>query len=145
MGIEQAVISNLRVLPREQQQQVLSFIQSLQQTDAPALHALSIAIAEKILPSLQRIQDCWGEPTAVIYADNLLQDIRTLRKQFPFSPLVEILSALHDAMAFQNRWVDYTATQYRSVCDLLLDLSARESFGRSRCGRGDRYPRKFGF
>ena len=30
--------------------------------------------------------------------------------------------ALHDAIAFQNRWIDYTSSQYKGVYDLLTTL-----------------------
>jgi hypothetical protein len=71
---------------------------------------------------VQKIQPYCGTPIAAVYADSLLRTLRTIRDQFPFEPLTEILMAFYDAIAFQNRWIDYQANQYKEVGDLLTTL-----------------------
>ncbi|MEQ8975253.1 MAG: hypothetical protein RIE73_33320 [Coleofasciculus sp. C1-SOL-03] len=71
---------------------------------------------------LQKIQPYCGTPIAAVYADSLLRTLRTIRDQFPFEPLTEILMAFYDAIAFENRWIDYQANQYKEVGDLLTTL-----------------------
>ena len=48
--------------------------------------------------------------------------MQALRDQFPYEPLTEVAMALHDAIAFQNRWIDYTANQYKSARNILTTL-----------------------
>jgi len=83
---------------------------------SPKQHALSIQL------DLQKIQPYCGTPIAAVYADSLLRTLRTIRDQFPFEPLTEILMAFYDAIAFENRWIDYQANQYQGVRDLLTTL-----------------------
>jgi hypothetical protein len=45
----------------------------------------------------------------------------------PSDPLTKVLLALHDAMAFQNRWVTYTEAQYNAGYSLLKDLADLQS------------------
>jgi hypothetical protein len=62
------------------------------------------------------------EPPSPVYADSLIRTIREVRDLAPSNPLTKILLALHDAMAFQNRWVTYTEAQYNAAYSLLKDL-----------------------
>ncbi|HEY9710639.1 MAG TPA: hypothetical protein V6D48_20685 [Oculatellaceae cyanobacterium] len=82
----------------------------------------SVQFATQILLDLQKIQPYCGEPVAAIYADNLLRTMQAMRDQFPYEPLTEFVMALHDAIAFQNRWIDYTSSQYKGAHDLLTTL-----------------------
>ncbi len=82
----------------------------------------SVQFATQILLDLQKIQPYCGEPMAAIYADNLLRTMQAMRDQFPYEPLTEFVMALHDAIAFQNRWIDYTSSQYKGAYDLLATL-----------------------
>ncbi len=82
----------------------------------------SVQLANQILLDLDKIQPYCGEPIAAIYADNLLRNMQALRDGFPYEPLTEVAMALHDAIAFQNRWSDYTANQYKGARDILTTL-----------------------
>lgn len=81
-----------------------------------------IKLAKQILLDLQKIQPYCGTPTAAVYADNLLRTMSAMRDQSPFEPLTEVVMALHDAIAFQNRWIDYNANQYKGAHSLLATL-----------------------
>jgi hypothetical protein len=48
-----------------------------------------------------------------------------MRDLVPFDPYTEVAMALYDAMAFQNRWLDYTAEQYEGAHHLLRNLAVR--------------------
>jgi hypothetical protein len=74
---------------------------------------------EQILSDLNKIQSYCGQPTAAVYANNLLHTIRLLRDQSPFDGYVEILMSLHDSMAFENRWLDYNESQYKGAYAVL--------------------------
>jgi hypothetical protein len=130
MNIEQAVLENLRVLPSADQQEVLTFIKTLQQkpkSEVSGPQSLRSQIAQKLLPDLQRIQ--WlhdGYPSAV-YADSLLRTMQEMFEQAPDDRLTEVLMVLHDAMAFQNRWIDYLPEQYKGAYTLLESLVDRQS------------------
>jgi len=132
MTLEQAVLENLRRLPREKQQEVLAFVRALQQSASPALRTIQASLTEQILPNLQRLKNFCGEPAAAVYANSLLRELRTTRQQFPFHPFIEICSALHDALAFQHRWTDYTAAQYQGAYELLATLSNQDPLDETR-------------
>jgi hypothetical protein len=148
MNIEQAVLENLRELPSEEQQEVLTFIKTLQQKpklEPPALELLRSQIATKLLPDLRHIQ--WlhdGYPSAV-YADSLLRTLQEMFEQAPDDPLTEVLMVLHDAMAFQNRWIDYTPEQYQGAYILLESLIDRQSLNQEDVNQAIQELNRLGF
>ena len=78
--------------------------------------------AQKLLSDLRRMQ--WlhdGLPSAV-YANGLLRTMQNLFDQAPDESLIEVLMVFHDAMAFQNRWIDYTPEQYQGAYTLCENL-----------------------
>jgi hypothetical protein len=112
MDINQAVLENSELLPSEKQQE------------------LRRPFVEKILLDLQRIQ--WfrdGLPSAA-YAGHLMRTIKAMFHQIPADPLTEVLMTLHDAMAYQNHWIQYTAEQYQRASVLIADLSDRPHLNR---------------
>jgi hypothetical protein len=60
-----------------------------------------------------------------MYADSILRTIPAMRDLVPFDPYTEVAMALYDAMAFQNRWLDYTAEQYEGAHHLLRNFAVR--------------------
>ena len=60
-----------------------------------------------------------------MYADSILRTIRAMRDLVPFDPYIEVAMALYDAMAFQNRWLDYTVEQYEGALHFLGNLAVR--------------------
>jgi hypothetical protein len=130
MNLEQTVLSTLRTLPSKKQEEVLVFIQSLQHEleSEPAVQKIVRQyFVSKILPDLQRIHRDPDEPPSPVYADSLIRTIREIRDLAPSDPLAKVLLALHDAMAFQNRWVTYTEAQYNAAYSLLKDLADLKS------------------
>jgi hypothetical protein len=90
-----------------------------------------VEITKAILVDLQKLSSYSGEPVAAVYADNLQRTMRLMRDKLPFDPYTEVVMALHDALFFQNRWIDYNASQYRGVCDLLTSLVNQEIINNS--------------
>jgi hypothetical protein len=86
---------------------------------------LRVHFATPLLADLRKIQPHCGTPTAAVYADSVLRTIRAMRDLVPFDPYTEVAMALYDAMAFQNRWSDYTAEQYEGAHHLLRNLADR--------------------
>ena len=68
---------------------------------------------------------------AAVYADNLLREMHLLRDKYMDNPLTEVVIALHDALFFQNRWIDYTAYQYLQAYNLLSSLAHQETINNS--------------
>ncbi|MEA5580777.1 hypothetical protein VB620_05415 [Nodularia harveyana UHCC-0300] len=95
------------------------------------LQISGIEMTKAILVDLQKLSSCAGEPIASIYADNLLRTMRVMRDKLPFDPYTEVLMALHDALAYSNRWIDYTASQYQGVCELLTSIVNQEIINNS--------------
>ncbi|MDD1429135.1 hypothetical protein MEO94_32855 [Dolichospermum sp. ST_sed9] len=91
------------------------------------LEVSGIEITKSILIDLQKLSFCSGEPIASVYTDNLLRTMRTMRDKLPCDPYTEVVMALHDALAYSNRWIDYNASQYQGVCELLTSLVNQET------------------
>ena len=96
------------------------------QAKAPTVDAERIVrahFAGQILADLQMLAAHCREAIAARYASSLLRTIRTMRDVAPLDPFVEVLMALHDALAFENRWADYEADQYQAVHEVLKKLT----------------------
>ncbi|MBD2254540.1 hypothetical protein [Nostoc parmelioides] len=96
-----------------------------------SLEVSGVEITKTLLGDLQKLQQYTGEPIAAVYADNLLRTMRKLCDQLPFDLYTEVVMALYDALAFQNRWIDYTANQYKGVGELLTSLINQEIINNS--------------
>ena len=134
MNIEQAVLKNLRELPSQNQQEVLTFIEILQQRlkpDSSAQRSLQTQFADKLLPDLQHIQHFHDGYPSAVYADSLLRTLQNIFDQFPDHPLTAVLMVFHDAMAVQNRWTHYTPDQYQGAHTLLDRLFSYPSLSQS--------------
>jgi hypothetical protein len=148
MNIEQAVLDNLRELPSKNQEEVLAYIKALQQKLKPDAEAQRIhwgQVAEQLLPDLRRMQ--WlhdGSPSAV-YADSLLRTMQNLFDQAPDEPLTEVLMVLHDAMTFQNRWIDYTPEQYQRAYTLFETLFKRSPLSQENVSQAIQELGRLGF
>jgi hypothetical protein len=100
-------------------------------TKQNVLEISGVELTKSILIDLQKLSSCSGEPIASVYADNLLRTMRTMRDKLPVDPYTEVVMALHDALAYSNRWIDYNASQYQGVCDLLTSLVNQETINNS--------------
>jgi hypothetical protein len=100
-------------------------------TEQTVLEVSGVEITKALLGDLQKLSSYSGEPIAAVYADNLLRTMRSLRDKLPFDPYTEVVMALHDALAFENRWIDYNANQYKGVCELLTTLVNQETINNS--------------
>ncbi|MCU0570240.1 MAG: hypothetical protein MUF49_27160 [Oculatellaceae cyanobacterium Prado106] len=125
MNIKQAVLEKLELLSSEKQQEVLGFIQSLLPSDPATQPDLRQQLVSDVLLDLQRIQRLHDGLPSAAYVNRLFCNIQTLYAQFPADPLTEVMMALHDAMAYQNHWIQYKADQYQGVYELLQELSDR--------------------
>ncbi|MTJ49910.1 hypothetical protein [Dolichospermum sp. UHCC 0259] len=95
------------------------------------LEISGIEITKSILIDFQKLSSCSGEPIASVYADNLLRTMQNMRDKLPFYPYTEVVMALHDALAYSNHWIDYNASQYQGVCELLTSLINQETINNS--------------
>ena len=93
--------------------------------DRDADRILRVHFVNPILADLRKIQRHCGTPAAAMYADSILRTIRAMRDLVPFDPYTEVAMALYDAMAFQDRWLDYTAKQYEGAHHLLRNFAVR--------------------
>jgi hypothetical protein len=95
---------------------------------SPSVKEISgVEITKAILVDLQKLSSSSGEPIAAVYADNLLRTMRSLHDKLPLDPYTEVVMALHDALAYSHRWIDYTVTQYQGAYDLLASLISQVS------------------
>jgi hypothetical protein len=88
-------------------------------------------ITNHILEDLKKLSTCSGEPMAAVYADNLLRGMHLLRDKYIGNPFTEVVIALHDALFFQNRWIDYTDSQYLQAYNLISSLARQETINNS--------------
>lgn len=94
----------------------------LPQLDVNATRILRAHFVESILDDLVQIQRHCGSTGATVYADSLLHNMRTMADLSPRDPFLDIVMALHDAMAFENTWAECTPTQYEGAHHLLKRL-----------------------
>ncbi|MEP0915343.1 hypothetical protein NC981_00810 [Leptolyngbya sp. DQ-M1] len=71
---------------------------------------------------MQRIHRDRDEPPSPVYADSLIRMMREMRDRSPEDPFTQVITALHNAMAFENRWVTHTEDQYLGGYALLESL-----------------------
>ena len=105
----------------------------------------AVEITDHILEDLQKLSTYSGEPMAAVYADNLLREMHLLRDKYMDNPITEVLIALHDALFFQNRWIDYTANQYLQAYNLLSSLARQETINNSSVEEAILALESFGF
>jgi hypothetical protein len=113
--------------------------------DDQAQRVLRAHFAKHILEDLKQIQKHCGEPTAAVYADNIMRAIRSMRDRSPNDPFLEVVMALHDAMAYKHRWADYTANQYNQVFLRLSNLINKGSLSKDDIENSIEYLDSIGF
>jgi len=86
-----------------------------------------VEITKSLLSDLEELSRCAGEPVAAVFVDSLLRKIHDMLEQYMGEPYTEVAIALHDALAHQNRWLDYTGEQYQNAYNLFLDLVDQET------------------
>jgi hypothetical protein len=63
-----------------------------------------------------------GKPYSAVFADSILRKMRSMVNKCKGDPYTEVALALHDALAHQNRWLDYKNEQYKGAYNLFLSL-----------------------
>jgi hypothetical protein len=91
-------------------------------SEQKALEESAVQITESLLSDLEELSRCAGKPYSALYANSLLRKIRSMIDTCMGDPYTEIAVALHDALAHQNRWLDYKGTQYKGAYNLFLSL-----------------------
>lgn len=90
------------------------------------LSASAVDITRSLLSELEKLSQCAEEPVAAVFIDSLLRKMRYLHDTHMDDPYTEVVMALHDALAYQNHWIDYTARQYQGVYNLFVSLVNKE-------------------
>lgn len=80
---------------------------------------------QTILQALQQVQAHAGKPSAGISIRKILQTIKAVETEAPTDPVLEILFAFYDALAYNDLWATYTANQYRKAHQVLTRLGNR--------------------
>lgn len=93
------------------------------QPSAEFLEVMRAHLFNPILNALQQVQPHVGSPNAAVYINQILHRIRQMEDQSPDDPLLRVLFALYDALAFNGQWVNYSASQYEAARAVLLSCS----------------------
>jgi len=116
----------LKLGPEEIIEKKLPIISSfMPKLDSQAQFILRVHYISQILSDVLHIQNYCGQPQAAVFAESLLSEMRTMDEISPSDPFLEILMALHDALAFQNNWSKYTKDQYEGAYILLKKFAKR--------------------
>jgi hypothetical protein len=91
-------------------------------SEQEALEESALQITESLLSDLEELSRCAGKPYSALFANSLLRKIRSMIDTCKGDPYTEVALALHDALAHQNRWLDYKDTQYKGAYNLFLSL-----------------------
>ena len=95
-------------------------------TEQTVLEVEAAEITRSFLEDLQKLSNYSGEPIAAVYAYSLLRKMRDMLDRGIGDPYTEVVMALHDALAYQNYWIDYTKNQYQGAYELFLSLVNRK-------------------
>lgn len=83
-----------------------------------------------LLEGLEDIQPYTNSPDAAVYVDNVLHSIRRMEMESPLDPLLEILFAFYDAVAYNGLWAKYSKDQYANARKIFVEASERSSLSR---------------
>jgi hypothetical protein len=73
-----------------------------------------------VISAIDNLSKHAGNQTAADYANSLFKAMRVFRDTLSQDPFTAIMTALHDALAYKNRWADYSAAQYQQAKDTLV-------------------------
>ena len=94
-------------------------------TEQKVKEVSAVQIIESLLSDLDELSRCAGEPSSAVFAYSILRKMRSMVDKCMGEPYTEVVVALHDALAHQNRWLDYTGQQYQGAYNLFLSLVNR--------------------
>ena len=112
------------------------FRSSPEELDNYAKRILKIHFVNSILSDLLEIQKvCEMPEKARNYVENMLSTMRTMRDMLPFDPYLDVVMALHNAMAFRDSWVNYKPNQYTIAYDILKTMAKSRDPSFSQIGQ----------
>lgn len=79
-----------------------------------------------ILEALQKVQSHARSSSMAVYIDQTLHMIRQMEDHLPDDPLLEVLFAFYDALAFRNQWSYYEADQYAKAREVVRLASQKQ-------------------
>jgi len=82
--------------------------------------------ANQILADLNKIQKHCRNISVAVYVDSLLRTMRAMEELSPYDPYIEVVIALHDALAYKNNWDKFSAEQYKGAYRVLKELAKRQ-------------------
>lgn len=80
-------------------------------------------LIEPILDTLEKIKSNAGSSSIFKYVEVVLQQISEFDEHLPYDPLTEVLMALYDAMAFKDKYLEYSSMQYKKAYEIIDELS----------------------
>jgi len=136
-------------LRSELREQVISVTQPML-LPTPKVHPQAqqifrVHFTSQILTDLRQIKRYCGKPTAAVYADSLLLTMRAMDEISPFDPFVEVIMALHDALAYQDNWSKFSPNQYEGAYQLLKGLIQRHHISNNAVEKAIMELEKIGF
>lgn len=109
---------------------------SPEELDDYAKRILKIHFVSRVLSDLLKIQQvCEMPEKARSHVENMLSTMRTMREMLPFDPFLDVVMALHNAMAFRDSWVNYKLNQYTIAYDILKTLAKSSNPSFSQIGQ----------
>ncbi|MBW4511090.1 MAG: hypothetical protein KME64_31925 [Scytonematopsis contorta HA4267-MV1] len=91
-------------------------------TEQKVLKVSAVEITKSLLSDLEELSRFAGEACSAVFADSILRKMRLMVTKCMGDPYTEVAVALHDALAHQNLWLDYTKEQYQDAYDLFSSL-----------------------
>jgi hypothetical protein len=88
---------------------------------------LRVHFGRQILATLKKVPPTAGQPIAAMPIGKLLGTIRAMRDVVGIDPFVEVVLALHDSLALENKWADYGADQFAGAYEVLKNLVSKNS------------------
>ncbi len=95
----------------------------IRQVSEDYLQIIRAHFTKLILQSIRNVQPYAGTPNASVYVHKILHTIRDFEDKSPDDPILEVLFAFYDALAYQHQWTTYTSTQFEKAEEILNQIT----------------------
>jgi hypothetical protein len=92
------------------------------------LRLLRLALLEPIYSDLVGVAQRHGQLSAIGYAADLLGNLRDFPRRVPNDPFGSVVSALHDALSYKNRWQGFPPESLLGAKAVLETFATKSNF-----------------
>lgn len=87
---------------------------------------IRVEYVQKLVDLLQDVSPHAGSMDSSLYALRIFNLIRVMQKEMRQDPVMQVVFALHDALACRENWLRYSEEQYQKASQILVHLTNRD-------------------